>query len=165
MATYNTVIKKRNAVNNGWDSILPITTAENVLTDEQGGTVATHLAESVTDAGGAHGLKMSNINLNAALVNGWDAYTTPVTATRIGNRVFVSGGIKEGTVTAGTTIFTLPEGYRPAEVVFVPVTQHTATPGVKHLRVNQDGTVIVDNNYAWSTGSYFFDFNFYTMEA
>ncbi|GAU79498.1 hypothetical protein [Fusibacter sp. 3D3] len=39
MSTYNTVIKKRNAQNNGWDSILPITTAENVLVDESGKTV------------------------------------------------------------------------------------------------------------------------------
>jgi hypothetical protein len=45
MATYNTVIKKRNAANTGWDSILPITTAENVLINEQGDTVATHMAE------------------------------------------------------------------------------------------------------------------------
>ena len=34
MGTYNTLIKKRNSANNGWDSILPITTAENVLIDE-----------------------------------------------------------------------------------------------------------------------------------
>jgi len=39
MATYNTRIKKRNASNTGWDSILPITTAENVLINEQGDTV------------------------------------------------------------------------------------------------------------------------------
>ncbi len=39
MSTYNTVIKKRNPQNNGWDSILPITTAENVLVDESGKTV------------------------------------------------------------------------------------------------------------------------------
>ena len=43
MATYNTVIKKRNTANDEWDSILPITTAENVLTDESGGTLDSHL--------------------------------------------------------------------------------------------------------------------------
>lgn len=47
MATYNTLIKKRNASNTGWDSILPITTAENVLINEQGDTVATHMADGV----------------------------------------------------------------------------------------------------------------------
>ncbi|NLK08802.1 MAG: hypothetical protein GX316_08920 [Firmicutes bacterium] len=47
MATYNTVIKKRNALNNGWDSILPITTADNVLLNEQGDTVATELPKKV----------------------------------------------------------------------------------------------------------------------
>ncbi len=48
MATYNTVIKKRNATNNGWDSVLPITTAENVLINAEGDTLATHLAENAT---------------------------------------------------------------------------------------------------------------------
>lgn len=46
MATYNTVIKKRNAANNGWDSILPITTADNVLVDENGRSVKDHLADN-----------------------------------------------------------------------------------------------------------------------
>lgn len=60
MATYNTLIKKRNASNTGWDSILPITTAENVLINEQGDTVATHLADIVTDSDGVHGLKIES---------------------------------------------------------------------------------------------------------
>jgi len=45
MATYNTVIKKRNATNNGWDSVLPITTAENVLINAEGDNLATHFAD------------------------------------------------------------------------------------------------------------------------
>lgn len=49
MTTFNTVIKKRNSTNDGWDSILPITTAENVLINEEGDSVATHLAEKATD--------------------------------------------------------------------------------------------------------------------
>ena len=32
MATHNVLIRRRNAANNGYDNILPITTAENVLT-------------------------------------------------------------------------------------------------------------------------------------
>lgn len=60
MATYNTVIKKRNAANNGWDSILPITTADNVLVDENGRSVKDHLADSVTDTDGVHGLKIES---------------------------------------------------------------------------------------------------------
>lgn len=50
MTTFNTVIKKRNSTNDGWDSILPITTAENVLINEEGDTVATHLAKSTQQA-------------------------------------------------------------------------------------------------------------------
>lgn len=48
MTTYNTVIKKRNPANDGWDTILPITTADNVLINEEGDTIATHLAETTT---------------------------------------------------------------------------------------------------------------------
>lgn len=62
MATYNTLIKKRNASNTGWDSILPITTAENVLINEQGDTVATHMAEYTkyhNTAGTANALTVS----------------------------------------------------------------------------------------------------------
>ena len=47
MTTYNTTIKKRNPTNTGWDSILPITTAENVLVNGTGETVASQLIELV----------------------------------------------------------------------------------------------------------------------
>lgn len=36
-------------------------------------------------------------------------------------RVFIEGGVKSGTVTSGTTMFTLPVGFRPAIELFVPV--------------------------------------------
>lgn len=51
MTTYNTVIKKRNATNNGWDSVLPITTAENILINAEGDTLATHLADKAQHIG------------------------------------------------------------------------------------------------------------------
>ncbi|MBF4693892.1 hypothetical protein [Fusibacter ferrireducens] len=51
MSTYNTVIKKRNAQNNGWDSILPMTTAENVLVDSEGKSVADHVDDFVMHPG------------------------------------------------------------------------------------------------------------------
>jgi len=54
MTTFNTVIKKRNPTNDGWDSILPITTAENVLINEEGDSVATHLAKKATDEALGH---------------------------------------------------------------------------------------------------------------
>lgn len=61
MATYNTVIKKRNATNNGWDSVLPITTAENVLINAEGDTLATHFAENAT--------LLDNTNVNNYVFN------------------------------------------------------------------------------------------------
>lgn len=48
MAVYNTVMKKRNAANNEWDSVLPITIAENVLIDEDGHSVKM-LEEQIND--------------------------------------------------------------------------------------------------------------------
>ena len=35
MSTYNSIIKKRNAGNTDWDTILPVTTAENVMLDSE----------------------------------------------------------------------------------------------------------------------------------
>lgn len=47
MATYNTVLKKRNAADTEWDNVLPITLAENVLIDQEGGTVAARMKDSI----------------------------------------------------------------------------------------------------------------------
>ncbi|CDX04138.1 hypothetical protein DesLBE_1942 [Desulfitobacterium sp. LBE] len=68
MATYNTVIKKRNATNNGWDSVLPITTAENVLINAEGDTLATHLADFTQQIPYA---------VTAGSANAYTAATTP----------------------------------------------------------------------------------------
>lgn len=79
MATYNTVIKKRNAANNGWDSILPITTADNVLVDENGRSVKDHLAEnaSLTQKGHVnHGVYTTTLNTT------WTGTSAPFTKTQ-----------------------------------------------------------------------------------
>ncbi len=74
MATYNTVIKKRNATNNGWDSVLPITTTENVLVNAEGDTLATHFADNVphrftdTSTGKTYRWGMKAVNGVAVLV-------------------------------------------------------------------------------------------------
>jgi len=83
MATYNTVIKKRNPNNTGWDSILPITTATNVLLNESGDTVATELANKVDKVSGK-GLSTEDYTTTektklAGIESGANKYTHPST--------------------------------------------------------------------------------------
>lgn len=65
MTTFNTVIKKRNSTNDGWDSILPITTAENVLINEEGDSVADAQASHEADV-----LKLKFRNMLGVKYNG-----------------------------------------------------------------------------------------------
>jgi hypothetical protein len=59
-----------------------------------------------------------------SFANSWVVLDAP-SPLRLGRnregRVFLEGGAKSGTVTAGTTMFTLPVGFRPAVDLFVPV--------------------------------------------
>jgi hypothetical protein len=80
----------------------------------------------------------------ATLVNAWTnrAGAFPNMQFRIGptsNRVEVAGEIVPGTLTDGTTIFTLPVGYRPPyEYLLIA---RDAANAVCYLQVNADGTV------------------------
>ncbi|HHV41342.1 MAG TPA: hypothetical protein GXX72_00600 [Clostridiaceae bacterium] len=47
MTTYNVTIKKRNPSNDGWDTILPITTGENVIINAQGDTIIKAIDEKI----------------------------------------------------------------------------------------------------------------------
>lgn len=50
MATYDVVIKRRNS-SGEWDSLLPFTTAANVLVNEAGDSVADHIADTSIHSG------------------------------------------------------------------------------------------------------------------
>jgi hypothetical protein len=58
------------------------------------------------------------------------------------NVVHLRGLVKDGTTTNGTTIFTLPVGYRPLKVlIFIIVTNNT----LASIAVNPNGTVVVNS--------------------
>ena len=150
-------------------SLANLTTTEkgNVVgaVNEVDGAHKTHAAESVSDTDGVHGLIVKTIVVTTdfSLVNGWVVNVTQVRFTKIGNRIFANGGIKDGVITKGTTIFTLPVGFRPSTVVFAPVTEFKtgAVSNLRLVRINTDGTVIVDNNTDWVDGQYWLNFNYY----
>lgn len=78
------------------------------------------IVEQLQDAQGA---VLDTGNSTFALSNSWTAkssYGTP-SARKIGDEVQLSGGITAGTKTDGTTLFTLPAGYRPANPRAFPV--------------------------------------------
>ena len=131
------------------------------LVDELIDEVNTHTADLVTDVDGAHGLivKEALEGTDFSLANGWVGYVTPIIFTKIGNRVFGTGGFNSGVVTKGTLITTLPVGFRPTSTVFLPVMQMENPPITRFMRINTDGTVTVDNNYDWVTGVYYLNSN------
>ena len=64
--------------------------------------------------------------------------------------VHLSGMVAGGTTTAGTGLFTLPEGYRPSKVeIFLCVT----SGGTGSIRINTDGAVILRSgaNAMWTS--------------
>lgn len=99
MATYNAVIRKRNSADTGWDSILPVTTANNVLTDETGGTVADHTA----DAG---------IHVTAEKKAEWDGTTT-----NLSNLSVTVANMKTNDIEARREIFDIKMKLDEMEVV------------------------------------------------
>jgi hypothetical protein len=66
--------------------------------------------------------------------------------------VYVRGNAHEGT--AGTTMFTLPSGYRPSTTV-VLLAQKFGTSAGTYITVNTDGTVVPQDNAAWLSGIVF----------
>ena len=68
---------------------------KKALVDELIDEVNTHTADLVTDIDGAHGLIVKEVRAGTdfSLANGWVGYTTPIILTKIGNRVFGTGGL------------------------------------------------------------------------
>jgi len=79
--------------------------------------------------------------------NNWTNYNTATHASaafyKQMNRVEISGFIAGGTTTSGTTIFTLPIGYRPDFMTVFPSVNVGWNPIT--LEVNMDGTVKIYN--------------------
>lgn len=104
----------------------------------------------VADARGLKTLKdgldvvNNNLNTNKALItplNGWTNNAVSFYAQKIGNRVFLGGMLNVGTITKGTTLAVLPEGYRPSYLEVVSVNITSGTAGNTQLNILADGTI------------------------
>jgi hypothetical protein len=91
----------------------------------------------------------TNVQGGVGYANSWVDYGGGLPGARYrkeGNKVHLSGWMKSGTV--GATAFTLPSGYRPAQLQGVAVVSNGA---FGYLQVNTDGTVVLqagNNTYA-----------------
>jgi hypothetical protein len=95
------------------------------------------------------------------LQNGWIYYgsgSTPAYKKDNMGRVQVKGLIKNGTSAAGTTIATLPVGYRPKETKYL--LGDDGNLAIKRIQVNVNGTIVipetVSNAFLILDGVYFF---------
>lgn len=85
----------------------------------------------------------------AAMQNGWVTHSTTFnppeyTMTKTGE-VFLHGVIKDGTITSGTLLFTLPVGMRPSARLIFPVAAGIGTSGngLARIDVRTDGQVVL----------------------
>lgn len=82
--------------------------------------------------------------ITATLTNSWVAFGTPYATPsyRILNGVvYLQGFAKSGTTTVGTTIFTLPAGYRPLATIRFVVADGNTTAQFASLEVSSAGVV------------------------
>lgn len=84
-----------------------------------GGTGASDAATALSNLGGISEGAWANLTL----LNSWVAYTgrRAPRYRKIGTTVYVEGSCRNGTITAGTTVFTLPSGNRPGDEISVPI--------------------------------------------
>lgn len=100
-------------------------------------------------------------NSSIALSNSWTQKSTygTVSYRKIGNEVQMSGGATAGTVTDGTTILTLPAGFRPTNprsFDVAPAGSDTiGSANGTHLLLGTDGTVKIYS----ATGAVSIDFS------
>lgn len=88
----------------------------------------------------------------ATLQNSWVRFDTTFSDAQYrlkGGVVYIEGRIKSGTATATTVLFTLPEGYRPAEQLEITTTSNAAL-GRFDIKANGDVIIQVGSNVSFS---------------
>lgn len=102
------------------------------------------------------------IDISSTLVNGWVQFATrKLMVSKTGNIVTLAGAIKDGVVTKGTTLFTIPEGYRPVGYPIQAIANQYVNPTVGRLyRINENGTVLIETDYDWVAGVYVFNVSY-----
>lgn len=88
--------------------------------------------------------------LNSDLTNGWVAYGGGLESpsySRVGNRVFCSGLIKDGTVSSGTLLFNLPVGFRPSGTVICGALSNNT---LARIDVKINGDVVINTGVSYN---------------
>lgn len=119
-----------------------VTTANAVDTDIGPNWISSGMTSIYSNAG----LRTRGIHIAPTLLNGWvdNTGTTTVAYMRdAANTVHLFGSISNGTATAGTIVFQLPDGYRPNGTARFPVWALDNVPSNKSVwvQINQDGEV------------------------
>jgi hypothetical protein len=97
----------------------------------------------------AYGPVFAEEPADASFANSWVDFgsTSPLRINRNREgRVFIEGGAKSGTVTAGTTMFTLPVGFRPSIELFIPVYSNGSLGSCRITTAGEVKTVAGINN-------------------
>lgn len=102
------------------------------------------------------------IDISSTLVNGWviNAVNAELMAQQSGNIISLTGSIKNGTITKGTTIATLPVGFRPSKEILAVAHQYANPPVARIMRVARDGTIKIESDYDWVTGLYMINLSY-----
>jgi hypothetical protein len=86
---------------------------------------------------------------NLTLLNSWVNYGAgyePLTVTKIGNEVIISGTLKSGTITNGTAIFNLPVELRPANTCNFNINSFDGTTSVSSMVQITGGNLVCASN-------------------
>lgn len=164
MATYNTVMKKRNANNDGWDIVLPVSIAENILVGQSQIPLSEYLETKIDKSMIVQNALSTNPDTVAsgpALKNVQDQVNTltnnkanktqpewvqiqPLQNNWSGTAwyrrndfgvVEFRGTIGGGAIAKDTVLFVLPIGYRPEGTRAIACATYTTTTSAMQLLV------------------------------
>ncbi len=110
-----------------------------------------------------NGVGTMGVVKTAALQNNWVAFLGTHAAFKYiksaDGLVHCYGAIKNGTTTNGTLITTLPQGFRPSEIIRCPIQVINAgTPQIAEMTIESDGSVRI--NYVLTNAQVQFNFSF-----
>jgi hypothetical protein len=119
---------------------------------------------AVTTQVNDNGVGTMGVRKDATLLNSWVAFAAATYAFSYikspgDGLVHVTGAIKSGTTTNGTIVATLPVGFRPGQIVRVPIMYVNAgVPGLAEMSVDTSGNCTI--NYVASATQVEFNFTF-----
>lgn len=89
----------------------------------------------------------------AVLQNGWTAYVNGFQYFKHHGIVYLGVSLTVGTITPGTTITTLPVGYRPKSTIVLRMT-NTLNGDIDSLTIQSNGVVVVQASATFTAGTF-----------